>query len=358
MSASTTTTTVTVSSAHDVSPSSVPVVASSSTTISSVSSAPIISSSTPLVSFPPSSTPVVSSSSVSISTPSSSPTPSPSPSPPLLQPSISSSPVISTPPSHHTASQTLSPSHISAEPSSLLQIATPIAIPPPTSTSRSLLTQLQDALDFTSTLLGLFFVSLLTLLLTYWSTLYILRKTIGITPRDTSPIAQLKNKNKNNNPNSSSSPKSPTSLRTISSLPQKKEVGFAPHPSDTEFVLAGKKAQETNRRLSSIPQSPTTPISTTPPPSLSSPYTLFPSSQPWPIDGVQLAGLGSVSEFEKDKVEKIAQATDAEELGEPSGRKKEDVLAEADLEFQRGLRDVSGDTDATERRGGRSYGAL
>ncbi|KAF7953443.1 uncharacterized protein EAE97_000842 [Botrytis byssoidea] len=350
MSASSTTTTVTVSSAHGVSSSSVPVVSSSSTTISSISSAPVISSSS--ITVTSSSTQLVSSSSVSTSSPSSSPSPS------LSQPSIPSSSAIPTPPSHHTASQTLSPSHLSAEPSSLLQIATPIAIPPPTSTSISLLTQLQDALDFISTLLGLFFVSLLTLLLIYWSTLYILRKTIGISPRDTSPIAQLKNKNKNNTPNSPSSPKSPTSLKTTSSLPQKKEVGFAPHPSDTEFILAGKKAQETKRRLSSIPQSPTTPTSTTPPHSSSSPYTLFPSSQPWPTDGVQLAGLGSVSESEKDKVEKIAQATDAEELGEASGRKKEDVLAEADLEFQRGVRDVSGDTDAIERRGGRSYGAL
>lgn len=57
-------------------------------------------------------------------------------------------------------------------------------------------------------------------------------------------------------------------------------------------------------------------------------------------------------------MEKVAQATDGEELGEASGRKKEDVLTEADLEFQRGVRDVSGDTDAIERRGGRSYGAL
>ncbi|TGO13120.1 hypothetical protein BTUL_0076g00200 [Botrytis tulipae] len=354
MSASTTTTTVTVSSAHGVASSSVPVVSSYSTVTSSVSSAPIISSSTPLVSSPPSSTAVISSSSssVSTSTPSSSSSPSLSPS----QPSIPSSSVIPTPPSHHTASQTLSPSHLSTEPSSLLKIATPIAIPPPTSTSISLLTQLQDALDFTSTLLGLFLVSLLTLLLIYWSTLYILRKTVGINPRDTSPIAQLKNKN--NNPNSPTSPKSPASLQTTSSLPQKKEVGFAPHPSDTEFVLAGKKAQETKRRLSSIPQSPVTPPSTTPPRSSSSPYTLFPSSQPWPTDGVQLAGLGPLSDSEKDKVEKIAQATDAEELGEASGRKKEDVLTEADLEFQRGVRDASGDTDAIERRGGRSYGAL
>ncbi|TGO35250.1 hypothetical protein BHYA_0165g00220 [Botrytis hyacinthi] len=349
MSASTTTTTV--SSASVDSSSSVPVVDSSSTSISSVYSAPVISSSTPLVSSPPSSTPIISSSSVSISTPSSSSSPS------LSQPSISSSSsIIPTPPSHHTASQTLSPSHISAEPSSLLQIATPIAIPPPTSTSISLLTQLQDALDFTSTLLGLFSVSLLTLLLIYWSTLYILRKTIGINPRDTSPMAQLKNKN--NTPNSPTSPKSPISLQTTSFPPQKKEVGFAPHPSDTEFVLAGQKAQETKRRLSSIPQSPTSPTSATPPHSSSSPYTLLPSSQPWPTDGVQLAGLGSVSDSEKDKIEKIAQATDAEELGEASERKKEDVLADADLEFQRGVRDVSGDTDAIERRGGRSYGAL
>ncbi|KAF7900037.1 hypothetical protein EAF00_004373 [Botryotinia globosa] len=299
MSASTTTTTVAVSSAHGVPSSSVPVVSSSSSTISSISSAPI-SSSTSLVSSTPSSTAVISSPPSSISTSTSSSSSSPSPS--LSKPSISSSSAIPTPPSHHTASQTLSPSHLSAEPSSLLQIATPIAIPPPTSTSTSLLTQLQDALDFTSTLLGLFFVSLLTLLLIYWSTLYILRKTIGINPRDTSPIAQLKNKNKNNTPNSPGSPKSPISLQPTSSLPQKKE--------------------------------------------------------PWPTDGIQLAGLGPLSESEKDKVEKIAQATDAEALGEASGRKNEDVLAEADLEFQRGVRDVSGDTDAIERRGGRSYGAL
>ncbi|KAF7922040.1 uncharacterized protein EAE98_008251 [Botrytis deweyae] len=303
MSVSTTTTTV----------SSAPIVSSSSTTTSTISSAPIssssstvISASTPLVSSPPSSTPIISSSLIPISTPSASPSPS------LSQPSISSASTTLTPPSQHTASQTLSPSHISAEPSSLLKIATPIAIPPPTGTSISLLAQLQEALDFTSTLLGLFFVSLLTLLFIYWSTLYILRKTVGINPRDTSPIAQLKNKN--NTPSSSTSPKSPTSLQTTTPFPPKKEVGFAPHPSDPEF--------------------------------------------PWPTDGVQLAGLGPVPDSEKDKVAQIAQATGSEELGEASGRKKEDVLAEADLEFQRGVRDVSGDTDAIERRGGRSYGAL
>ncbi|KAF7955623.1 hypothetical protein EAE96_004549 [Botrytis aclada] len=335
----------TVSSAF----SSASVVSSSSSTTSTrtISSAPIISSSsiaaisssTTLVSSPPSSTSIISSSS-----------------------SISSSTTTPpTPPIRHTASQTLSPSHISAEPSSLLQIATPVAVPPPTSTSISLLTQLQEALDFTSTLLGLFFVSLLTLLLIYWSTLYILRKTVGINPRDTSPIAQRKNKNKDKNkPNTPTSPKSPTNLNpgTLQATPPKKEVGFAPHPSDTEFVLSGQKAQEIKRRLSSIPQSPTSPTSPSPPPSSTSPYTLFPSSQPWPTDGVQLAGLGSVPDSEKDKVEQIARATDPEELGEASGRDKEDVLAEADLEFQRGVRDVRGDTDAIERRGGRSYGAL
>ncbi|TGO24114.1 hypothetical protein BPAE_0112g00330 [Botrytis paeoniae] len=299
MSASTTTSTV--SSASAISSFSVPVVSSSSTTISSISSMPIIysssitaiSSSTPLASFPPSSTPIIPIS--SIPTPSSSPSPSRSPS----QTSISSPSTSPTPPFRHTASQTLSPSHISAEPSSLLQIATPIVIPPSTGTSISLLTQLQEALDFTSTLLGLFFVSILTLLFIYWSTLYILRKTVGITPRDTSPIAQLKKKNKNNTP---TSPKSPSHLQTTTPLPPKKE--------------------------------------------------------PWPTDGIQLAGLGSVSDSEKAKAEQIAQATDAEELGEASERKKEDVLAEADLEFQRGVRDVRGDTDAIERRGGRSYGAL
>ncbi|KAF5877205.1 uncharacterized protein Bfra_001569 [Botrytis fragariae] len=314
---STSTTTITVSSASVISSSSVSVVSSSSKPASTISSAPIISSSSittvsssaPVISSPSSSTPIISSS----------------------QPSISS---LTTPalPIRHTASQTLSPSHISAEPSSLLQIATPIAIPPPTGTSISLLTQLQEALDFTSTLLGLFFVSLLTLLFIYWSTLYILRKTIGITPRDTSPITQLKNKN-----NAPTSPKSPSHLQTTTPLPQKKEVGFAPHPSDPEFVLSGQKAQETKRRLSSIPQSPTLPTSS-PPLSSTSPYTLFPSSQPWPTDGVQLAGLGSVSDSEKDQVAQIAQATNAEELSEMAGKRKEDVLAEAELEleFQRG----------------------
>ncbi|TGO47403.1 hypothetical protein BCON_0279g00020 [Botryotinia convoluta] len=266
---------------------------SASTTTTTVSSAPIVSSSSTAISAI-SSVPIISSSSITVisSSPSSIPSPSPS------QTSISSSSsTISPYPSHHTASQTLSPSHISADSSSLLQIATPIAVPPPTGTSISLLAQLQEALDFTSTLLGLFFVSLLTLLLVYWSTLYILRKTVGINPRDTSPIAQLKNKNK-----TPASPKSPGTLQTSSPLPPKKE--------------------------------------------------------PWPTDGVHLAGLGSVSESEKAKVEQIAQATDSEELGEASGRKKEDVLAEADLEFQRGVRDVRGDTDAIERRGGRSYGAL
>ncbi|KAF7909380.1 uncharacterized protein EAF01_003098 [Botrytis porri] len=353
---STSNTTSTVSSAPIVS-SSVSVVSSSLTTQSSVSSVPIISSSSIAVSSsPPSSISTISSSSISTisSSTSSISTPSPSSSFSSSQPSISSSSKIPTPPSHHTASQTLSPSHISAEPSSLLQIATPIAIPPPIRPSLSLLTQLQEALDFTSTLLGLFFVSLLTLLLIYWSTLYILRKTVDINPRDTSPIAQSKAKNQTKLHPSNNLPSSP----------QKKEVGFAPHPSDPEFVLSGKTARETKRRLSSIPQSPTSPTSTsppsrTPPPSSSSssPYTLFPT-QPWPTDGVQLAGLGSVPESKKDKIEQIAQATEVSELSEAAGRTKEDVVTEADLEFQRGVRDVSGDTNAIERRGGRSYGAL
>ncbi|TGO91198.1 hypothetical protein BPOR_0036g00280 [Botrytis porri] len=291
---STSNTTSTVSSAPIVS-SSVSVVSSSLTTQSSVSSVPIISSSSIAVSSsPPSSISTISSSSISTisSSTSSISTPSPSSSFSSSQPSISSSSKIPTPPSHHTASQNLSPSHISAEPSSLLQIATPIAIPPPIRPSLSLLTQLQEALDFTSTLLGLFFVSLLTLLLIYWSTLYILRKTVDINTSDTSPIAQSKAKNQ-------------TKL----------------HPSNN------------------LPSSPQ-------------------KKEPWPTDGVQLAGLGSVPESKKDKIEQIAQATEVSELSEAAGRTKEDVVTEADLEFQRGVRDVSGDTDAIERRGGRSYGAL
>ncbi|TEY54943.1 hypothetical protein BOTCAL_0235g00150 [Botryotinia calthae] len=344
MSASTTTSTV--SSAPIISSSSAPVISSSSTATSTTFSTPVIpSSSITVISSPPSSIPSISSSS--------NPTPSSSSSPSLSQISMSSSSTTLTPPAHHIASQTLSPSHISAEPSSLLQSATPIAIPPPTSTSISLLTQLQEALDFTSTLLGLFFVSLLTLLLIYWSTLYILRKTTGITPRDTSPLNQLQNKDK---PQTQTKPPTEPSKPQIQvPLPPKKEVGFAPLPSDTEFVLSGKRAKEIKRRLCAIPQSPTSPTS---PQSSSSPYTLFPDSQPWPKDGVNFIDLTSAPKLEREKVEQIAQATDLEGLGETTGKKKDDVLAETDLEFQRGVRDLTGDTDAIERRGGRSYGAL
>lgn len=57
-------------------------------------------------------------------------------------------------------------------------------------------------------------------------------------------------------------------------------------------------------------------------------------------------------------MEPRAPATDLEGLSETAGKKKENELMETDLEFQRGVRDVSGDTDAIERRGGRSYGTL
>ncbi|CCD55521.1 hypothetical protein BcDW1_6224 [Botrytis cinerea BcDW1] len=339
MSASTTASAV--SSVPIISSSSVPVISSSSTTTSTVFSTPTIpSSSITVISSPPSSISIISSSS--------NPTPSSSPSPSLSQTSISSSSTTPIPPAHHTASQTLSPSHISADPSSLLQSATPISIPPPTSTSISLLTQLQDALDFTSTLLGLFFVSLLSLLLIYWSTLYILRKTVGITPRDTSPLNQLQLQTQTK----AKPPTKPSNPQPQVPLPPKKEVGFAPHPSDAEFVLSGQKAKEIKRRLSAIPQSPTSPLST------SSPYTLFPDPQPWPKDGVNFVDLTSAPESEKEKVEPRAPATDLEGLSETAGKKKENELTETDLEFQRGVRDVSGDTDAIERRGGRSYGTL
>lgn len=69
-------------------------------------------------------------------------------------------------------------------------------------------------------------------------------------------------------------------------------------------------------------------------------------------------GWGDRSAEGKGRVADVARSTGYEGLGEATGRKVEDIKSEADLEFQRGVADVSGDIDGVERRGGRSYGSL
>ncbi|KAJ8069423.1 hypothetical protein OCU04_003077 [Sclerotinia nivalis] len=291
----------------------------------------------------------MSSSAFSSSVSSSSSIPNPSP----TSISISTSTPIPTPTTRHTASQSLSPSHIPADtPSSpLLQQATSIpGIPPPSPTTISVLTQLQNLLDITSTLLGLFFVSLLTILFIYWSSIYILRKTLGIKSSERIGVwgSSVDDQRKRA---SSNGDKDDGNQGTEK---RKKEVAFKnpPHPSpDSESSKYDKKAQEIKRRLSSVQSTPSQSQTT------QSAQTPSKDLEPTPI-----AGLGAKPLSEKETIAKIATSTDYNEMGEATGRNPEDIRADVELEFQRGVADVRGDVDmdadAVERRGGGSVGVL
>ncbi|KAI9640192.1 hypothetical protein NHQ30_011429 [Ciborinia camelliae] len=213
-----------------------------------------------------------------------------------------------TPTTRHTASQSLSASHIATDTLSstpLLQTGTSIpALPPPSATTTSLLNHLQNLLDFTSTLLALFIASVLTLLFVYWSSIYILSKTSGLKPPE--PLWF-----RSHTPEKKS--------------PPKKEVGFAPHPSDVEFY---SKAQEIKRRLARI----------------GSGDPEEKGGEKGTKEGTKDAGLGEKSHEEKGRVSSIAKSTGVSGLASAAGRKAEDVKTEADLQFQRGVADVGGDT--------------
>ncbi|APA11324.1 predicted protein [Sclerotinia sclerotiorum 1980 UF-70] len=235
--------------------------------------------------------------------------------------SISTSTPIPTPTIRHTASQSLSPSHIPADTPStpIIQKATSIpGIPPPSPTSISVFTQLQNLLDITSTLLGLFFVSLLTILFIYWSSIYILHKTLGIKPSHSNQHKKDKDKDFHETET------------------KKKEVSFqnpadssSPHP-ESKY---DKKAQEIKQRISSVQSS-------SPSQAQSQLQTSTKNQESTPI-----AGLGGKLLSEIETIAKIATSTDFEEMGEATGRDPEDIRADVDLEFQRGVADVRGDVD-------------
>ncbi|KAF7862581.1 hypothetical protein EAF04_007454 [Stromatinia cepivora] len=272
---------------------------------------------------------------------SSSPSRSSIPNPSPTSTSTSTSTPIPTPTTRHTASQSLSPSHIPADsPSSpLIQRATSIpGIEPPSPTTISVLAQLQNLLDITSTLLGLFFVSILTILFIYWSSIYILRKMLGIKSSERIGIWGSSVDDQRKKASSNGDEKGGIEKK-------KKEVGFeiTPDPSpENESSKYSKKAQEIKRRLSSVQSTPS-----------QTPKNL-------PKETTPIAGLGNKPISEKETIAKIAASTDYNEMGEATGRKPEDIRADVDLEFQRGVADVRGDVDAdaVERRGGGSYGVL
>ncbi|KAB8296721.1 hypothetical protein EYC80_002141 [Monilinia laxa] len=232
---------------------------------------------------------------------------------------MSSSSTTPTPTAPHTASQSLTPSHVSADPASpspsslLLQAATSAPVPPPSRGTLSILNHLQNLLDVTSTLLALFIASVIAIMLIYWASIHIIQKLTG----------------KEFNEQGGSRDRKPDEASSSAATDKsKKEVNFAPHPSDKEFT---EKAQEIKKRLSGIQEGG---------------------------KESQEAELGNKSAQGKGKVVDIAKSTGYEGLGEATGRKMEDAKSEADLEFQRGVADVSGDIDGVERRGGRSYGSL
>ncbi|RAL59248.1 hypothetical protein DID88_006963 [Monilinia fructigena] len=238
---------------------------------------------------------------------------------------MSTSSTIPRPTAPHTASQSLSPSNVSAGSSSpsplLLQAATSVPVPSPSGGTLSILNHLQYLLDVTSTLLALFIASVVAIMLIYWASIHIIQKLTGKEFNEQGGFGDRK-----------LDEASPSSLTDKSKGNEddktRREVNFAPHPSDKEFT---EKAQDIRKRLSGIQEGG---------------------------QGSQEAGLGDKSAQGKGKVVDIAKSTGYEGLGEATGRKVDDSKSEAGLEFQRGVTDVRGDIDGVERRGGGSYGSL
>ncbi|ESZ94282.1 hypothetical protein SBOR_5350 [Sclerotinia borealis F-4128] len=238
---------------------------------------------------------------------------------------LSSSTPISTPTptTRHTASQSLSPSHVSLNtpsPSPLLQTATSIpSLPPPSATTLSVLQHLQNLLDFTSTLLAIFIATVLTLLFLYWSTIYLLRKTMGIKPNSRIGIWDGVTDTRISNPSSSSSP-------------DPKEKATSPSPSSPQDVRVDKKSKSVD----------------------------FAEEQE---QALPIPGLTSPSKAEQEKISRIAQSSNFEDLSKATGRDVDEIKADVDLELQRGVADVGGSVDGDGIEGvrggsGRSYGGM